>query len=217
MIYAINRTTKQHIKDPSDEFKIPVIAKILAHGSDVGWDLVQADDDGWIECDGMSCPTIHDQYLQWKAEGGFVSDAVPANAVMWGSRGANKITHYRPILEPQADQPKEWRGPEDGLPPVGTECCYYSHNQGKNCPGRITHHLRNGSAIIEYEHKGFDVGRDDDFRPIRTDRERWADDCVELFIDHYGNPKGGEQYIGIAKRLHDALASGELEMPEPVK
>ena len=52
------------------------------------------------------------------------------------------------------------------------------------------------------------------FRPIRTDRERWVDSCVELFIDHYGNPKGGEQYIGIAERLYDAMQSGKLPKPE---
>ena len=38
-------------------------------------------------------------------------------------------------------------------------------------------------------------------RPIRTER----DELVNIFINHYGNPKGAEGYIGIADAI---LAAG---------
>lgn len=43
-----------------------------------------------------------------------------------------------------------------------------------------------------------------DFRPIRTERERAIDEMVCEFIDHHGDPKGGERYLGIAAKLYDA-------------
>ena len=43
-----------------------------------------------------------------------------------------------------------------------------------------------------------------EFRPLRTEREKAVDEMVCEFIDHYGDPKGGERYIGIATKLYDA-------------
>lgn len=43
-----------------------------------------------------------------------------------------------------------------------------------------------------------------EFRPIRTEREKAIDEIVCEFIDHHGDPKGGERYLGIAAKLYDA-------------
>lgn len=43
-----------------------------------------------------------------------------------------------------------------------------------------------------------------EFRPLSTERDKAIDEMVCEFIDHYGDPKGGERYIGIATKLYDA-------------
>ena len=42
------------------------------------------------------------------------------------------------------------------------------------------------------------------FRPIRTEREMAIDEIVYEFIDHHGDPKGGERYLKMATKLYDA-------------
>lgn len=41
------------------------------------------------------------------------------------------------------------------------------------------------------------------FRPIRTEREKAIEEMVSEFINHYGDPKGAERYIGIATKLYE--------------
>ena len=43
-----------------------------------------------------------------------------------------------------------------------------------------------------------------EFRPLRTERDKAIDEMVCEFIDHHGDPKGGERYLGIAAKLYDA-------------
>ena len=43
-----------------------------------------------------------------------------------------------------------------------------------------------------------------EFRPFRTEREKAIDEMVYEFINHYGDPKGGERYLPIAAKLYDA-------------
>lgn len=42
------------------------------------------------------------------------------------------------------------------------------------------------------------------FRPLRTEAERAIDEMVGIFINYYANPKGAENYLGIARKLYDA-------------
>lgn len=42
------------------------------------------------------------------------------------------------------------------------------------------------------------------FRPLRTERDKATDEMAGEFINYYGDPKGGERYLGIAEKLYDA-------------
>ena len=52
--------------------------------------------------------------------------------------------------------------------------------------------------------KGCHGDKAHEFRPLRTEREKAIDEMVCEFIDHHGDPKGGERYLGIAAKLYDA-------------
>lgn len=108
------------------------------------------------------------------------------------------------------------------LPPVGVECEFI------RC-GCVSWHemLKTGSLVKVLAHyspcdDGFNVAvfsfdistdgvRGSDvsqatslcFHPILTDREKAIDEMVCEFIDHYGDPKGAERYIGIATKLYE--------------
>ena len=104
--------------------------------------------------------------------------------------------------EREMNQDNEWfeRGE---LPPVGVECeirhsCWNSEKYERVTVAAIT----NEYLIVKYvtleQHY---MLKDISFRPIRTER----DELVNVFINHYGNPKGAEGYIGIADAI---LAAG---------
>ena len=89
------------------------------------------------------------------------------------------------------------------LPPVGLMCeirhsCWNSEKYDKVTIVAIT----NEYLIVKYETlEQHYMLKDISFRPIRTER----DELVNVFINHYGNPKGAEGYIGIADAI---LAAG---------
>ena len=89
------------------------------------------------------------------------------------------------------------------LPPVGVECdirhsCWNSEEYEKVTVVAITNeYLIVKYATLEQHYMLKDIS----FRPIRTER----DELVNVFINHYGNPKGAEGYIGIADAI---LAAG---------
>lgn len=89
------------------------------------------------------------------------------------------------------------------LPPVGVECdirhsCWNSEKYEKVTVAAIT----NEYLIVKYAtFEQHYMLKDISFRPIRTER----DELVNVFINHYGNPKGAEGYIGIADAI---LAAG---------
>ena len=89
------------------------------------------------------------------------------------------------------------------LPLVGLMCeirhsCWNSEKYDKVTIVAIT----NEYLIVKYETlEQHYMLKDISFRPIRTER----DELVNVFINHYGNPKGAEGYIGIADAI---LAEG---------
>lgn len=93
------------------------------------------------------------------------------------------------------------------LPPAGTKCEFCnSGDEWTDWHQAIfvgTDALGNGVVSVIGDDRGVYWHSKDpgDFRPISTER----DELVNVFINHYGNPKGAEGYIGIADAI---LAAG---------
>lgn len=89
MKYLVNRKTKEHVKYDSvpPEFNIN------------GWDIVEADAEGWIKWEGgadLDCPISDDQLYEARLRDGEIVEGV----VWWGSYGHNRdVMAYRPILD----------------------------------------------------------------------------------------------------------------------
>lgn len=120
---------------------------------------------------------------------------------------------------------RHWSG--EGMPPVGAVCEVqspgYSHKRFDRFIGQqvtvVAHDVIDDDqvAVFRLPVNGDEAEQEYHalvakcFRPVRTpeqiaaeERRQAVDKMVELFITHYGNPKGGEQYIGICEALHDA-------------
>lgn len=128
----------------------------------------------------------------------------------------------RDKMQKQGEKADSWH--ECGeLPPVGCECEWVDESGVDGAAGAVYPDI--GDAVSICAHKqtpGGDViaiftwepGGDglrvaasrmpSDFRPIRTEREKAIDEMVYEFINHYGDPKGGERYLPIAAKLYDA-------------
>ena len=91
------------------------------------------------------------------------------------------------------------------LPPVGEVCEAYVGRPPKWIETEIVAH-KDGFAIgwCKSVMKGCHGDKAHEFRPLRTERDKAIDEMVGEFINYYGDPKGGERYIGIATKLYDA-------------
>lgn len=91
------------------------------------------------------------------------------------------------------------------LPPVGEVCEAYIDYPPRWIETEIVAH-KDGFAIgwCKSVMKGCHGDKAHEFRQIRTEREKAIDEMVCEFIDHHGDPKGGERYLGIAAKLYDA-------------
>lgn len=108
------------------------------------------------------------------------------------------------------------------LPPVGEVCifdptggeCYFNDDELKAkghqvCILAHTKYKQEYVSVAVFkwdldECCGVSSANACSFRPIRTEREKAIDEMVCEFIDHHGDPKGGERYLGIAEKLYDA-------------
>lgn len=82
------------------------------------------------------------------------------------------------------EQPKQWSGPEDGLPPVGTVCEVYDEDEGEWVVGKVVYlGVNAGSAICvtQGEHDLMYGYGNDDIRKPRT-QEQIANDKRETAI-----------------------------------
>lgn len=91
------------------------------------------------------------------------------------------------------------------LPPVGEVCEAFVYEDDSWSEVEIIAH-KDGiaigwSSIDQLTHQS---RNEKSFRPLRTERDKAIDEMVCEFIDHYGDPKGGERYLGIAAKLYDA-------------
>ena len=108
------------------------------------------------------------------------------------------------------------------LPPVGEVCIFdpsgrteFFDEKAINAIGKevsIISHVKFNGAVGSVAVFMCDTGgvatvctaNQDCFRPLRTEREKAIDEMVGEFINYYGDPKGGERYLGIAEKLYDA-------------
>lgn len=91
------------------------------------------------------------------------------------------------------------------LPPVGEVCEAYVGRPPKWIETEIVAH--NGGFFIGWCNslmKACQGNWVDGLRPLRTEREKAIDEMVGEFINHYGDPKGGERYLEIAAKLYNA-------------
>lgn len=198
MIYAVNKRTKEH--------------RVMSCWAP-DWDLVEADADGWIKWSGGECPLPYGvKYDVRCASGSEGRQRNPEEDNWLHVHGDSNIIAYRPILdakpEPEPEAP-EWDG-ETWPPPVGTRCLARNPNteDGRFEKATVIHHSRKGAVVVEYDHGDIEIlSAPGEFRPIRTDREQWVDRALYLVT-----PIPGPQML--AEAIYDALASGELDMPE---
>jgi len=92
------------------------------------------------------------------------------------------------------------------LPPVGEVCeilgAFGHYQKWFECKIIAEH---NCSVFAANERSWINVMKGErEFRPLRTERDKAIDEMVCEFIDHHGDPKGGERYLGIAAKLYDA-------------
>ena len=106
------------------------------------------------------------------------------------------------VAQPAQDNSWHERGE---FPPVGCECEVFVSDENKWLhfdviairDGHVLGWCREGSC-------GFQSNDKSNFRPLRTERDKAIDEMVCEFINYYGDPKGGERYLGIAEKLYDA-------------
>ena len=90
------------------------------------------------------------------------------------------------------------------LPPVGDVCEWLECSQTGWQTVTVAGYYMNAAWLVPKGKEPITVYNPTGFRPLRTEREKAVDEIVCEFIDHYGDPKGGERYIGIATKLYDA-------------
>lgn len=195
-MYTVNKQTKEH--------------RLYDYGDECSeyQDIIQADADGWIEHSGRECPLPDDQLCEVKLGNSrkiAQSTSMPASWLSWNweRQGlGGDIIAYRPILE---SQPTEWRGPQDGLPPVGWRG---DHSPSWHACEVVAYHK--GFAVVWDAHdlEYFRTKDPSIFRPIRTDREKWVENAHDAA--GYGD---NNLFRKVAGKIYDALKSGDLPQP----
>ena len=174
----------------------------------------------WLAQDSYGCwgffqkkPLMH--ALSWIARSGYYQIHSPGNLLLGDWRDTLEKRPEQNELEPfvsiEDSQEKEMKQDnkwfERGeLPPVG-EICEIHHscwNESKFEKVKIAA-ITKDYLIVEYAtFEQHYLRKDMSFRSLRTERDKEIDEMVGEFIDHYGDPKGGERHLGIAEKLYDA-------------
>lgn len=99
-----------------------------------------------------------------------------------------------------------WDG--EGLPPVGILCEAFDHAKGEWVKGKMLMHGNSDHAFAsgspEKWSKLFWACK---FRPIKSDREQWVEDCEDLI-------SGYATWSAAAEAMYYALKSGKIKLPE---
>lgn len=151
-------------------------------------------------------------------------DAYEAWGVYNGRTFTQKLTFYRnhdsteytieqvrELFPLPGERSTEWGG--EGVPPINA-VCEFRKNPDEWIKGVVFghRHCNNGEVevFIDLRHS-FDWSSDlSRFRPIQTERERWAEDVNTGYTSGAIIPS----VKGIAGFIFDAIKSGELKAPE---
>jgi len=102
-------------------------------------------------------------------------------------------------------RPTQWRGPEDGLPPVGTVCEVWRRKERVEC--EIVAHVQSDGVTEAVYQCATDWGwSSTSFRPLKSDKERAIDAAVAATI-----LKDGPRLRFALSDIYDA---GLLRLPE---
>lgn len=119
-----------------------------------------------------------------------------------------------------ASQQPAWNG--EGLPPVGTECEWKDTNTGKWQKVKVVYSsewvtvIREDKEVdaVELAIESYGGDKSKEFRKIRTEaeckREETVNGIVDFYIGYHSYPKGAEEYLRVAKALHEAIESGKI-------
>ena len=112
----------------------------------------------------------------------------------------DKTGSWQNILTPR---PFEWRGPQDGLPPVGMEVdCYRSGSDWLR--GTVVAHVQRAHrkrAIFQGDIGQWWSGAEGNFRPIQSDRDKAIKEMTGEIIYPIGHE---ETVIKVCLQLYDA-------------
>ena len=118
------------------------------------------------------------------------------------------------LPDEHVEEPKQWRGSKDGLPPVGTVCIgeHEDVNNGNPCTVEILKHNKNGIGCVVFwidapNGKGnlFWCSR---FFPLRTERDKWVEAATKMWNEH---PDSSAK--SFSEVIYDAIQSGQLKTP----
>ena len=113
-------------------------------------------------------------------------------------------------MRPESSEPA-WDG--KGLPPVGTVCESYDADGWQRCV--ILAVDARGNLVVDLLEDGMvEANHDNDchsFRPIKSDRDKWADKAIASLKPTLG--RFAEEERDICSRIYDALKSGKLPTP----
>lgn len=166
--YAVNRKTKEHrIAKPGEAWRHP-------------WQLLSADEDGWVEWFGGECPLPDGVPFEAKRRDGEVAARVDSWLHGYGWRD---ITAYRPILD--ADTKPEapaWDG--DCPPPVGCVCEGHVQDTARQWRWVAVEVLMQKENECAVHVPSMGVLRwCDEFRPIRSQEDRAVEEMAEAIED----------------------------------
>jgi len=103
-------------------------------------------------------------------------------------------------------RPVQWRGPQDGLPPVGTEVEIRSGKEWYKAKV-IAHGTERNAHIAILQADDWIAVRGSDaegVRPIQSDRDRAIEEMHKIAVDACGHEAGLIPRINIARALYDA-------------
>lgn len=95
------------------------------------------------------------------------------------------------------NEQKQWRGPEDGLPPVGTVCEVRYLGKYNNNWLRIKITAVTDTFVIGYIREDWEscINKSDPyvcFRPLRTEEDKAVEDMRDIIVETYRNSSGSE-------------------------
>lgn len=197
------------------------------------YDSALAASEGWIEWGGGNTPVDDDCIVDVKFRNGQVENAMPARYWEWGNQCHRRdIFAYRlhkPGIKSRANddrleqdlnecigaseaQAHEWDG--IGRPKVGSICQAFIFGNWSDVKIAYAGDEGGWNEALVFDVKSTKPAWADEFRPLRTEAEKKRDamvnDMVETIFYYYGNPKGAEEYIGLANGIIEAIEIGKI-------